>query len=110
MVQENECQRRKKASNTAGVIVHCPRSIVSIVHGPRSKLANGGVYVMDRRIRDLLPSEKPADIAFDLVPRCMGEMYGWRWDGLLFDIGSPAAYRAAQRMMATEGRMASAER
>ena len=86
------------------------RSFVEKPEHPRSNLANGGVYVMDRRIRDSLPVEKPADIAFDLVPRCRGETYGWRWAGLLFDIGSPAAYLAAQRMMAAEGRMANAGR
>ncbi len=70
---------------------------------PRSNLANGGVYVMDRRIGDRLPAHKPADIAFDLIPSCIGEAYGWNWPGLLLDIGNPEAYRAAQRAMAAEG-------
>jgi mannose-1-phosphate guanylyltransferase len=65
---------------------------------PRSNLANGGVYVMDRRVCDVLPRKRPADIAFDLIPRCMGEVYGWKWDGVLLDIGTPASYMAAQEI------------
>jgi hypothetical protein len=31
----------------------------------------------------------------------LGRAYGWRWDGVLLDIGSPEAYAAAQGAAAT---------
>lgn len=67
---------------------------------PRSALANAGVYVMRARVHSLLPRIKPSDIGFDLLPRCLGDMYGWRWDGLLKDIGNPLAYAQAQSLWA----------
>jgi mannose-1-phosphate guanylyltransferase len=63
---------------------------------PESSLANCGVYVMRREVFSLLPAHRPADIAFDVLPRCVGRMYGWLWDGLFIDVGSPAAYERAQ--------------
>jgi mannose-1-phosphate guanylyltransferase len=72
------------------------KSFVEKPAAPRSNLANGGVYVMSREIESLLPTHEPADIAFDLIPKCLDGTYGWRWDGLLLDVGSPAAYAAAQ--------------
>lgn len=74
---------------------------------PKSMLANAGVYVMRGGVHSLLPHTKPADIGFDLLPRCLGEMYGWRWDGLLTDIGTPRAYAQAQRLWA--GKLAASE-
>jgi len=67
---------------------------------PKSCLANGGVYAMGTGIRAYLPSHKPADIGFDLLPRCLGKMYGWLWKGLLLDIGNTEAYCRAQDIWA----------
>jgi mannose-1-phosphate guanylyltransferase len=63
---------------------------------PKSDLVNGGVYVMDAGIRPYLPDQTPADIGFDLLPRCLGNLRGWRWEGLLLDIGTPRSYASAQ--------------
>ncbi len=65
---------------------------------PKSSLANAGVYVMRAGVRSHLPLSKPADIGFDLLPRCLGQMYGWLWPGLLIDIGNPRAYARAQEL------------
>jgi len=65
---------------------------------PKSNLANGVIYVMRNRVRSYLPDKLPADIGFDLLPRCSKEMYGWLGNGLLIDIGSPPAYGLAQRV------------
>jgi mannose-1-phosphate guanylyltransferase len=64
---------------------------------PKSSLANAGVYVMRAGVHPHLPLSKPADIGFDLLPRCMTQMYGWLWPGLLIDIGNPKAYQRAQK-------------
>lgn len=65
---------------------------------PRSNLANGGVYVMSREVRSKLPEKKPADIGYDLLPRCADQLGGWFWKGLLLDIGTPDAYARAQEV------------
>ena len=70
---------------------------------PKSKLANGGVYVMSRCVQGRLPRSRPADIGCDLLPRCVGEMYGWKWTGLLHDIGTLDAYAAAHRLALRSG-------
>ena len=65
---------------------------------PKSSLANAGIYVMRPGIQDLLPHTQPSDIGFHLLPHCLGEMYGWLWEGLLMDIGNPQAYAQAQEL------------
>lgn len=64
---------------------------------PKSSFANGGIYLMRTGIHAYLPRMKPSDIGFDLLPRCLGQMYGWLWEGLLFDIGNPESYLLAQK-------------
>jgi len=66
---------------------------------PRSDMANAGVYVMRRQVRAMMPETQPADIGFDLLPRCVGRMYGWLWPGLLLDVGTPTAYEQAQKVV-----------
>jgi mannose-1-phosphate guanylyltransferase len=63
---------------------------------PKSQFANGGIYLMRRDVLSRLPEKNPADIGFDLLPKCLGKMYGWLWDGLLMDIGDPISYLKAQ--------------
>jgi len=63
---------------------------------PKSCLANGGFYVMHAGIFPKLPSKTVSDIGYDLLPQCLGEMYGLEWDGLLIDVGTPAGYALAQ--------------
>ena len=67
-------------------------------HHPRSLLANGGIYVMRSDIRTRLLSGSVSDIGFDLLPRCIGEMYGFLWQGILIDIGNPSGYTLAQEL------------
>jgi len=64
---------------------------------PKSTLSNAGIYVMRAGIHSLLPQTKPADIGFDLLPKCLGNLYGWLWEGLLIDIGNPNSYAQAQQ-------------
>lgn len=63
---------------------------------PRSCLANGGIYVMRSDIMERLPVKPVSDIGFDLLPQCLGEMYGFLWNSVLIDIGTPKSYVLAQ--------------
>ena len=62
---------------------------------PRSNLANGGVYVMTPDVEPDLPAHTPADIGFHLLPRFVGRMAAFRWDGVLHDIGTVESYEQA---------------
>ncbi len=63
---------------------------------PRGTWANAGLYVMEGRVVDALTAPDPADIARDLVPHWLGRATGVPLSGYLRDIGTPAAYAAAQ--------------
>lgn len=63
---------------------------------PRGTWANAGLYVMEGQVVDALTTPDPADIARDLVPRWLGRATGVPVRGYLRDIGTPAAYAAAQ--------------
>ena len=47
-------------------------------------------------ILELVPKHRPADIAFDLLPRLVGNMLGYRIHDYLFDIGTMENYQQAQ--------------
>jgi mannose-1-phosphate guanylyltransferase len=63
---------------------------------PRGEWANAGVYLIRTSLWDQMQSEPPADIGRDLLPACVGKMFGWKWDGFLQDIGTREAYARAQ--------------
>jgi mannose-1-phosphate guanylyltransferase len=63
---------------------------------PKSCLANGGIYVMRADVVNRVPLKEVADIGFDLLPRCLGEMYGFLCNSVLIDIGTPSTYALAQ--------------
>ncbi|MCE5307559.1 MAG: nucleotidyltransferase family protein [Acidobacteriales bacterium] len=63
---------------------------------PRACVANGGIYVMRADVIERLPVKPVCDIGFDLLPQCLGEMYGFLWKGVLIDIGTPKSYVLAQ--------------
>jgi len=73
---------------------------------PKSCLANAGIYVMRQTIHPHLPLKTPSDIGFDLLPECVGEAYGWIWEGLLIDVGSPASYDRAKQVWSRRDRIA----
>ena len=54
---------------------------------------NAGVYVLERRVLDLLRPGVPASIERDIFPALVGEgLYGHVGDGYWRDIGTPAGY------------------
>lgn len=55
---------------------------------PKSELANAGIYISSPKILDLIPEYKITDIGFDLLPKLVGEMTGWKTKDYLIDIGT----------------------
>jgi mannose-1-phosphate guanylyltransferase len=78
---------------------------------PKSSLANAGIYIMRKDIRLRLPHRRPSDIGYDVLPACVGEMYGWLWEGMMIDIGNPESYALASEVWAgRQGPVAGSER
>ena len=54
---------------------------------------SAGVYVLERRVLDLLEPDQPASIERDVFPRLVGDgLYGCVSDGYWLDIGTPERY------------------
>lgn len=63
---------------------------------PKSDLANAGMYMADRRIFDYLDDGKTLlDFGKDVLPKLVGQMYGWNTKGYLIDIGTLENYTRA---------------
>lgn len=64
---------------------------------PVSDLANGGVYVLDASAYREIADMKAFDIGFEVLPRFVGRMRGWTWNGYHRDIGTLESLEQAQR-------------
>jgi D,D-heptose 1,7-bisphosphate phosphatase len=64
---------------------------------PRSDLANGGVYVVDAGAYREIAGMKAFDLGFEVLPKFVGWMRGWAWDGYHLDVGTHAALEKARR-------------
>jgi mannose-1-phosphate guanylyltransferase len=64
---------------------------------PTSDLANAGLYVMSADAFREVADMKAFDLAFDVLPRFIGRMHGWVWDGYHRDIGTLESLQAAER-------------
>lgn len=75
----------------------CITAFVEKPEHPKSNLANAGMYVADNRIFEYLNNiDKPVlDLGKDVLPKLVGQMYGWNTDGYLIDIGTPENYKRA---------------
>src|SRR5258708_5063505 len=72
--------------------------VVSFVEKPREPtgdLANAGVYVVSADAYREIAALGAFDIGFEVLPRFVGRMRGWAWDGYYLDIGNPAALEKA---------------
>jgi len=70
---------------------------------PKSNLANAGIHAASSALREFLPSHKPADLGFHVLPKLVGKMCGYVTDEYIQDIGTPEAYSAAQRAAEANG-------
>ena len=64
-----------------------------------TNMINAGVYLMDAALLERIPPRQVVSVERDVFPALIAEgvpCYGWAADVYWRDIGSPAAYRAAQ--------------
>jgi len=64
---------------------------------PASDLANAGVYLVRADTYREIADMKAFDLGRDVLPRYVGRMRGWIWDGYHLDIGTPEALDRARR-------------
>ena len=72
-------------------------SFVEKPEEPKSDLANGGVYVVDADAYREIAAMKAFDLGFEVLPRFVGRMRGWAWDGYHLDVGTHEALDKARR-------------
>jgi len=95
-------------TNEVGIVeLNKQGRIVSFVEKPplgveKSKLANGGIYIVEPKIFDYIPREGLSDFAFDIFPHMLNDslpFYGYKLEpeDYLIDIGSIDKYQKANR-------------
>ena len=67
---------------------------------PASDLANAGLYVIDAAAWREIADMAAFDFGFDVLPRFVGRMRGYAFDGYHRDIGTPQALAQAEADMA----------
>ena len=63
---------------------------------PRSDLANAGVYAVTAEAYREIAAMDGFDLGFDVLPRFVGRMRGWCFDGYHLDIGNAEALEKAR--------------
>jgi mannose-1-phosphate guanylyltransferase len=63
---------------------------------PESNWAFSGVMIACPQVLELVPTKRPADIGFHLLPMLAGKMAAFKISGYLLDIGTLQNYDAAQ--------------
>ncbi len=63
---------------------------------PRSNWVFSGLMIADHRLFDFIPSCVPADLAFHVLPRLIGQMQGYLIQDYVLDIGTLSNYAQAQ--------------
>ncbi|MCE9613293.1 MAG: nucleotidyltransferase family protein [Lentisphaerae bacterium] len=64
---------------------------------PRGCLANAGIYLAGPSLFDLIPPKPYTDFGFDVLPRLVGRMFGYRISEYYRDLGTPERLAQAQR-------------
>lgn len=64
---------------------------------PKSDLANAGVYVVSAAAYREIAAMKAFDIGFEVLPKFVGRMRGWPWEGYHLDVGTQEALAKARR-------------
>lgn len=70
------------------------------VPSPPSDLASAATFIFDDRMMRLVESlpEDATDMSCDLLPRCIGRLQAFRYDGQVIDIGTPARLSQANAL------------
>ncbi len=56
--------------------------------GPKSNLANAGIYAAHPSVLDCIPNYELTDVGFHLLPQLLGKMAGMEMNDYLIDIGT----------------------
>jgi mannose-1-phosphate guanylyltransferase len=64
---------------------------------PVSNWAFAGVMIAGPELFDFLPTRRPADLGFDVLPKMIGKMAAYRISEYLLDIGTFSNYQNAQQ-------------
>lgn len=63
---------------------------------PRGNMAFSGLLIGTQDLLDAIPTKRPADLGFDVLPRLIGKMVAYPISTYLVDIGTMENYQAAQ--------------
>jgi len=74
------------------------RSFIEKPANPSSNLAFAGLMIATPELLDAIPEKAGADIGFDVLPRLVGRMRGYRIPDFVLDIGTPENYESAQKV------------
>ncbi len=73
----------------------------SVSSRSKSRLINGGVYMLQRGLVESIPSGKPVSLEKEIFPRMVdGKLFGFVTQGFFIDIGVPSDYVRAQTELA----------
>ena len=76
--------------------------------GRRPGIINGGIYILTRRVLELIPDARAVSLEQDVFPRLIGERFGGiAFDDYFLDIGVPSTY---QDLRANPSRLLAATR
>ena len=91
------------------VELNADRHITRMIEKPRSDevfdnyLVNGGLYMLETQILDMIPDAGPADFAGDVFPELLrrgGTVYGHALEGQLLSNDTPERYRRTREAVA----------
>ncbi len=77
------------------------RNISSFVEkpaNPASNLAFAGLMIATPELLNAIPDQAGADIGFDVLPRLIGKMRGYRISDFVLDIGTLENFESAQKL------------
>jgi mannose-1-phosphate guanylyltransferase len=72
------------------------RDFVEKPQKPQSNLAFSGLIVSTPALLDFIPETIPADLGFDVLPKMIGQMAGYRISDYMIDVGTLETYETAQ--------------
>ena len=89
--------------SSCGIVLVNSKGIVEEFHekvkNPPTNLANGAVYVIDKKFINWLVSKKTNyfDFSNDVLPHLTGKIQTWPTDDFFIDIGTPDSLKTAQK-------------
>lgn len=63
---------------------------------PVGDLANGGVFIVEKALLRRIAAMAASDLGFQVLPKLIGNIFGWIFEGYHRDIGTPSSFARAQ--------------